>query len=97
VRVALGSGQDAQHHRAQHIAWARGVGAAVAQGAFLHPAVEHTGAGQELGEEHNLSVRRGLRRLVPAHVHAPAHRVGHHRVRAGPRQRALHRSVALSR
>ncbi|MFM8766456.1 MAG: hypothetical protein ACKOD9_01360, partial [Rubrivivax sp.] len=31
----------------------------------------------ELGEEHQLAVRRGRRTVVPAHVHAPAQRVHH--------------------
>ena len=37
------------------------------------------------------AVRRGLRHLVPAHVHAPAHRVHHHRVLAGLGQGRLSR------
>ena len=51
-----------------------------------HPAVEHADGGQELGKERNLPVRRGLRRLVPADLHSPAHRVHHHRGFAGLRQ-----------
>jgi hypothetical protein len=47
------------------------------------------GHGQELGKEHDLSVGRGLGRLVPAHVHATAHRVHRHRLRTGLRQRGL--------
>ncbi len=96
VRVALGAGQDAQHQRAQRVAWPRCVGAAVAQGAVLHPAVEHTGGGQEFGKEHDLSVRRGLGCLVPAHVHATTHRVGHHRVLTGLRKRGLLRFVSFT-
>ena len=86
VGVALAARQDAQHQRAQHVARTRRVGAAVAQRAGIDPAVEHAGGGQEFGKERDLPVRRGLRRFVPAHVHAPTHRVDHHRVFAGLRQ-----------
>ena len=96
VRVALGSSQNAQHQRAQHIARPRCIGAAVVQRAVLHPAVKHTGGGQKLREEHDLPVRRGLRCLVPAHMHATAHRVDHHRLLAGLRQRGLLRIVGFT-
>jgi len=96
VRVALAAGQDPQHQRAQHVAWSRRVGAAVAQRALLHPALEYAGSGQELGEEHDLSVRRGLGRLVPAHVHTAAHRVDDHRVLAGLRQHRPLRFVGFT-
>ena len=96
MRVALAAGPDAQHQRAQHVAWSRCVGAAVVQPAILHPAVKHTGGGEELGKEHDLSVRRGLGRLVPAHMHAAAHRVDHHRVLAGLRQHGLLRIVSFT-
>jgi hypothetical protein len=66
------------------------------QPAILHPAVKHTGGGEELGKEHDLSVRRGLGRLVPAHMHAAAHRVDHHRILADLRQRGLLRLVGFT-
>ncbi|MBC7940504.1 MAG: LysR family transcriptional regulator [Chitinophagaceae bacterium] len=37
-----------------------------------------------------------MRRLVPAHVHAPAHRLGHHHVLAGLRQRGLPRFFSFT-
>ena len=77
VRVAPTARQDVQHERAQHVALGTRVGAAVAQRAAFDPALEHAGCGQELGEEHQLPVWCGLCRLVPAHVHAPAHRLNH--------------------
>jgi len=96
VCVALAAGQDAQHQRAQHVARARGIGTAVVQGARVYPAVEHPSSGQEFGEERYLSVRRGLRAFVPANMHSPAHRVGHHHVLAGLRQRGLLRFVGFT-
>ena len=95
VRVALGSRQNAQHQRAQHVARPRGIRAAVAQGAGLHPAIKHASGGQTLGEEHDLAVRCGLGAVVPAHMHPASHRVGHHRRVAGLRQRGLLRFVSF--
>jgi len=80
VRVAPVTGQDRQHQRAQHVALGRRVAASVHQRASFHPLIEHAAGAQEFGEEHQLTVRRGLRRLVPAHVHAPPARAHHHRV-----------------
>ena len=48
------------------------------------------------GEEHDLSVGRGLGRLVPAHMHTATHRVDHHRLLAGLRQRGLLRFVGFT-
>ena len=96
VRVALGSSQNAQHQRAQHIARPRGVGAAVVQRAVLHPAVNRAGGGQKLGEEHDLSMRRGLRCGVPAHMHAATQCVNHQHVLDGLRQRGLLRLVGFT-
>jgi hypothetical protein len=81
VRVAPVAGQQPEHQRAQHVALVRGVAAAVLQRAARHPALEDTGGGQELREEHQLAVRSGRSTLVPAHVHAPAQRV--HDLRLG--------------
>jgi hypothetical protein len=66
------------------------------QRAVLHPAVKHTGSGQEFSEEHDLPVWRGLGGLVPAHMHAAAHRVDHHRILADLRQRGLLRLVGFT-
>jgi hypothetical protein len=67
------------------------LGAAVVKRAGINPTVEHTGRGQEFGEEHDLSVRCGLGYLVPAHVHTAAHRV-----LAGLRQHRLLRFVCFT-
>jgi hypothetical protein len=64
--------QQPEHQRAQHVALVRGVAAAVAQRALSHPALEHAGGSQELREEHQLTMRRDRRTLIPAHVHTPA-------------------------
>ncbi len=96
VRVTLASRQDAQHQRAQHVAWPRCVGAAVVQRARLHPAIEHTGRSQKLGEEHDLPVWRRLCLVVPTHVHASTQRVDHHRVFASLRQHGLLRFVRFT-
>ena len=53
VGVAAAAGQDAQHQRAQHVAFAARVGAAVAQRAAFDSTVEDAGRGQEFGEEHH--------------------------------------------
>ena len=80
MRVSTVTGQDRQQQRAQNVALARSVVASIFQRALSHPAVEHAGRGQELRKEHQLPVRRGRCALVPAHVHAPAQRVHHHRL-----------------
>ena len=87
--VALASGQDAEHQGAQHVAHRRCVGAAVAQRAAVHPSVKDACRGQELGEVHDLAMRRGLGRFVPAHVHAPAHRLHRHKLITGLRDSRL--------
>ena len=74
------AGQQSEHQRTQYIALVRGVAAAARQRATRHPALEHAGGGQELGEEHQRAVRSGRRTLVPAHVHAPTQRVDHLRL-----------------
>jgi hypothetical protein len=71
-------------------------GAAIAQRASFDPAVEYTGGGQEFGEEHQLSVRRGPRGLVPPNVYAPAHRLDHQGFLGGHGQRRLARLFAFT-
>ena len=77
VRITPMPSQQAQHQRAQHVAFVGCVAAAVAQRALRHPALEHAGSGQELRKEDQLAVRRGRRTPVPAHVHASAQSVHH--------------------
>ncbi len=92
VRVAAVAGQQAQHQRAEHVALVGRVVAAVGQRAARDPALEHAGGGQELGEEHQLAVRRGRRAFVPAHVHAPTQRV-HYLRPTGARARFNHSTL----
>lgn len=66
VRVAFAARRDAQHQRAPHIALRARVGAAVAERADIDSAIEYTGRVRKFGEEHQLAVRRGLRRFVAA-------------------------------
>jgi hypothetical protein len=71
VGVAPVTGQQPEHQGTQYIALVRSVAAAVLQWTRTNPALKHAGGCQELGEEHQLTVRRGRRTTVPAHVHAP--------------------------
>ena len=50
----------------------------------------------DAGEEHDLAVGCGLGCFVPAHMHAPTHRVDGHCVLAGLRQRGLLRFVGFT-
>lgn len=45
------------------------------QGAGLDPVVEDAGSGQEFGKVDDLAMGRGLRRMIPANMYAPAHRL----------------------
>jgi len=84
VRVAAVPRQQPQHQRAQHIALGGRVVARVLERATLDPPLEHPRGRQELGEIHQLTVRRGRSLPVPAHVHAPAQRVDHLRRLVNP-------------
>lgn len=81
MRIASVPRQQCQHQCAQHIALARRIATAVAQRALRYPTIEYPRGSQKLSEEHQLSVRRGRRRTVPAHMHATAQRVHHLRLR----------------
>ncbi len=83
VRIALVTGENREHGRAQDIAVARGIGAGEHQRAALHPGLEQPADLQKLGEERQLPERRHRRLRVPLNVYAAAKRI--HRHRAGSR------------
>ncbi len=89
VGVPFATGQDAVHQGAQYVAHARCVWTGVAQRATLHPTIKNTSSGQKLGEVHDLPVRRGLGRFVPAHVYAASYRLLRHKLITGLRDRRL--------
>ena len=72
VRAAAMARQQRQQQGAQHIPFVWRVAAAVAQGARSYPTIEKAGGRQKVGEVHELTVRRGRRTFVPAHVHSSA-------------------------
>ena len=73
--------------------------ARVLQRALLDPPIEHPRGRQELGEKHQLAVRRGRSLRIPAHVHAPAQLVDRQRrvvLLAGPNQPSGSLTFALT-
>ncbi len=70
--------QNRQQQGTQHITLAGRVAAAVFERAGTHPFIKHARRAQKFREEHQLSIRRGMRRLVPAHVHASTQRIDNH-------------------
>lgn len=90
VGVALVPGQDRLQPSAQHIAFVRRVGAAVAQGVTVDPGFAAAGGSQEFGEERQLRVRGCAGRVVPLHMDSTSRCVQGHGLQ-GLRQ---HRSFA---
>jgi hypothetical protein len=89
VGVPFATSQDAEHQTTQHVALARCVGTAIARRAALYPTLKNTSSGKKPGEVHDLPLRRGLGRFVPAHVHVAPHRSNRHRLITGLRDGRL--------
>ena len=78
VGVALVTGQYGQQQCAQHVSFARSVGAGADQRAGVNPTIKDASSCQKLGKEHQFSVGSGLRPFVSAYMHASAQRFYHH-------------------